>query len=262
MSHNPVIRVNHTGMSVSDLEQSLAFYVGVLGLEKVFQSHVSARRDIDACVGLSDVDADIVFLDAGDTRVGVAVRESAGASAGRHPPPQISGSRTWRLRSMMSIRCTTVRSRRDTWGSPSPSTSASTSPATSRAPMVKSWSCSRTRARAARTCGTSRRLVDVLHMGTRPKPDPPMGEIDGVDVSTVGLGCNNFGMTMDFDQTVAVVDAALDAGINLFDTADVYGGTKSEEFLGRALQGRRDDAVVVTKFGVRFGELAGGASPN
>jgi catechol 2,3-dioxygenase-like lactoylglutathione lyase family enzyme len=69
VSHNPVIRVNHTGVSVSDLEQSLAFYVGVLGLEQVFQSHVSARRDIDACVGLSDVDADIVFLDAGDTRV-------------------------------------------------------------------------------------------------------------------------------------------------------------------------------------------------
>ena len=54
-------------------------------------------------------------------------------------------------------------------------------------------------------------------------------------VSVVGLGCNNFGMRIDAAATERVVDAALDAGINFFDTADIYGGTKSEEFLGRAL---------------------------
>src|ERR1043165_1637737 len=52
----------------------------------------------------------------------------------------------------------------------------------------------------------------------------------GLKVSVVGLGCNNFGMRIDQAQTQAVVDAAIDAGITLFDTADVYGGTKSEEF--------------------------------
>ena len=55
----------------------------------------------------------------------------------------------------------------------------------------------------------------------------------GLKVSTVGLGCNNFGMRIDADQTKAVVHAALDAGINFFDTADVYGGQKSEVFLGQ-----------------------------
>ncbi|HVF32791.1 MAG TPA: aldo/keto reductase, partial [Acidimicrobiales bacterium] len=59
--------------------------------------------------------------------------------------------------------------------------------------------------------------------------------IGSLSVSLVGLGCNNFGMRIDLDRTQAVVDAALDAGITLFDTADVYGGTKSEEFLGQAL---------------------------
>ncbi len=77
-----------------------------------------------------------------------------------------------------------------------------------------------------------------------------MPEISGIPVSTVGLGCNNFGMTMDQDQASDVVSAALDCGMNFFDTADVYGGTKSETFLGQALTGRRDEAVVTTKFGV------------
>ena len=52
----------------------------------------------------------------------------------------------------------------------------------------------------------------------------------GLKVSVVGLGCNNFGMRIDAAQTQAVVDAAIEAGITLFDTADIYGGTKSEEF--------------------------------
>ena len=72
--------------------------------------------------------------------------------------------------------------------------------------------------------------------------------LGSLDVSLVGLGCNNFGMRMDKDQTAKVVAAALDAGINFFDTADVYGGTKSEEFLGQALTGFRDEVIIATKF--------------
>jgi len=76
----------------------------------------------------------------------------------------------------------------------------------------------------------------------------------GLKVSVVGLGCNNFGMRIDAAQTQAVVDAALDAGVTLFDTADVYGGTKSEEFLGKALGKRRHEIVLATKFGMRVGD--------
>ena len=76
----------------------------------------------------------------------------------------------------------------------------------------------------------------------------------GLKVSEVGLGCNNFGMRIDQDATRAVVDAALDAGVTLFDTADIYGGTKSEEFLGKALGKRRGDVVLATKFGMRIGD--------
>ena len=77
----------------------------------------------------------------------------------------------------------------------------------------------------------------------------------GLQVSVVGLGCNNFGMRCDFDQSQAVVYKALDEGINLFDTADVYGGGgKSEEFLGKILQGRRNEVVIATKFAMKMGE--------
>ncbi len=72
----------------------------------------------------------------------------------------------------------------------------------------------------------------------------------GLKVSEVGIGCNNFGGRMDQEQTQAVVDKAIDEGINLFDTADVYGGTRSELFLGNALGSRRHDVVVATKFGM------------
>lgn len=75
--------------------------------------------------------------------------------------------------------------------------------------------------------------------------------IGSLEVSVAGLGCNNFGMRIDEERTKAVVDAALDAGVTHFDTADLYGGTKSEEFLGRALGRRRDDIVLATKFGMR-----------
>jgi aryl-alcohol dehydrogenase-like predicted oxidoreductase len=77
----------------------------------------------------------------------------------------------------------------------------------------------------------------------------------GLQVSIVGLGCNNFGMRCDYDQTVQVVNAAIDSGITLFDTADVYGGQgRSEEFLGKALEGRRQQVVLATKFANRMGE--------
>ena len=74
--------------------------------------------------------------------------------------------------------------------------------------------------------------------------------IGSLDVSVVGLGCNNFGMRIGRKETAAVVGAALDAGITLFDTADIYGGTKSESYLGAALGSRRDEIVLATKFGV------------
>ncbi|MFG2163842.1 aldo/keto reductase [Micromonospora chersina] len=81
----------------------------------------------------------------------------------------------------------------------------------------------------------------------------------GLVVSVVGIGCNNFGRKLDLDGTRAVVDAALDAGINFFDTADIYGEPQggSEELLGQALKGRRDDVVVATKFGMDMHGLNG-----
>jgi aryl-alcohol dehydrogenase-like predicted oxidoreductase len=76
--------------------------------------------------------------------------------------------------------------------------------------------------------------------------------IAGLEVTEVGLGCNNFGKRIDVDATRAVVDAALDAGVNFLDTADIYGTEKgaSESYLGQVLQGRRDQVVIATKFGM------------
>ena len=85
--------------------------------------------------------------------------------------------------------------------------------------------------------------------------------IGALPVSVVGLGCNNFGGRIDAAATERVVHAALDAGITLYDTADIYGGTLSEEYLGRALGARRDEALVATKFGVPIDDdRKGGAS--
>src|SRR5947209_2129004 len=72
----------------------------------------------------------------------------------------------------------------------------------------------------------------------------------GPEVSVVGLGTNNFGRRCDYEQTLAVIDAALDAGVTLFDTADIYGQGMSEDYIGRALEGRRDRVVLATKFGM------------
>lgn len=78
-----------------------------------------------------------------------------------------------------------------------------------------------------------------------------------ITVSTMGLGCNNFGRSVDLVGTREVVEAALDAGINFLDTAERYGGGFSERFLGEALRGRRAEVVVATKFG---GGHAGGTA--
>ena len=85
--------------------------------------------------------------------------------------------------------------------------------------------------------------------------------LGSLNVSLVGIGCNNFGWRTDAAGTVAVVDAALDAGINFFDTADCYGAGQSEEFLGAALRNRRNKAIIATKFGVKMGEGKEGARP-
>ena len=82
----------------------------------------------------------------------------------------------------------------------------------------------------------------------------------GLTVSVVGVGCNNFGRACDQAQTKAIVDKAIELGVTLFDTADMYGGTKSEEFLGLALGPRRKDVIIATKFGWTLGEGLSGAS--
>jgi aryl-alcohol dehydrogenase-like predicted oxidoreductase len=81
----------------------------------------------------------------------------------------------------------------------------------------------------------------------------------GLVVSVVGIGSNNFGRKLDADGTREVVDAAIDAGITLFDTADIYGTPHgaSEQLLGAALKGRRDEVVLATKFGMNMEGLNG-----
>ncbi len=85
--------------------------------------------------------------------------------------------------------------------------------------------------------------------------------IGSLQVTVIGVGCNNFGWRIDARATKAVVNAALKAGINFFDTADVYGKGQSEEFLGAALGSRRDEAIIATKFGMRMDETRSGAKP-
>jgi aryl-alcohol dehydrogenase-like predicted oxidoreductase len=84
----------------------------------------------------------------------------------------------------------------------------------------------------------------------------PLGD-SGLDVSVVGLGCNNFGRRIDLEATRAVVDAALEQGVTFFDTANTYGRGQSEEFLGEVLEGRRDQVTLATKFGMDMGDGKG-----
>jgi aryl-alcohol dehydrogenase-like predicted oxidoreductase len=87
-------------------------------------------------------------------------------------------------------------------------------------------------------------------------------KIGSLEVSLVGLGCNNFGWRIDAAASERVVHAALDAGIDFFDTADMYDTGHSEEFLGRALKGHRKEAVIATKFGMKFDDQRKGAHPD
>ncbi len=85
--------------------------------------------------------------------------------------------------------------------------------------------------------------------------------IGKLEVSVIGLGCNNFGWRIGEQATRKVIDAAISAGISFFDTADTYGKTTSERFLGTALKGRRKSAIVATKFGKKIDETRTGARP-
>ncbi|HEX3831790.1 MAG TPA: aldo/keto reductase [Solirubrobacteraceae bacterium] len=84
----------------------------------------------------------------------------------------------------------------------------------------------------------------------------PLGG-SGLQTSVIGLGCNNFGRRVDLDGTRTVVDEALEQGITFFDTANTYGRGQSEEYLGEVLQGRRDQVVLATKFGMDMGDGKG-----
>jgi aryl-alcohol dehydrogenase-like predicted oxidoreductase len=86
-------------------------------------------------------------------------------------------------------------------------------------------------------------------------------KIGSLEVSLAGVGCNNFGWRIDAEGTAAVVNAAIESGINFFDTADIYGTGQSEEFLGRALKGRRDKVLIATKFGMKMAEGKEGGKP-
>jgi aryl-alcohol dehydrogenase-like predicted oxidoreductase len=87
-----------------------------------------------------------------------------------------------------------------------------------------------------------------------------MRPLGSLQVSVVGLGTNNFGFTMAEEDVAPVVDAAIDAGINFFDTADSY--LESEARLGRALGSRRDQVLLATKFASKVGDSPGGAAPD
>jgi aryl-alcohol dehydrogenase-like predicted oxidoreductase len=87
-------------------------------------------------------------------------------------------------------------------------------------------------------------------------PTRPLGG-SGIKTSIVGLGANNFGRRADLETTRAVVDAALEEGVTFFDTADIYSRGQSEEYLGEVLQGRRDQVVLATKFGMDMGDGRG-----
>src|SRR3954468_14131504 len=104
-----------------------------------------------------------------------------------------------------------------------------------------------------RVVGTGRHLRgETMSTGTPATqlPTRRLGDSE-LEVSVVGLGCNNFGRRLDLEGTAAVLEAALESGITFFDTADIYGGAgASEELMGEALEGRREQYVIATKFGM------------
>src|SRR3982750_1698639 len=85
--------------------------------------------------------------------------------------------------------------------------------------------------------------------------------IGSLQVTEVGLGCNNFGWRLDPAASARVIDAALDAGINFFDTADIYGQGQSEESIGQALGERRKKVILATKFAKRMNGVGEGGHP-
>ena len=86
-------------------------------------------------------------------------------------------------------------------------------------------------------------------------------KIGSLSVSTVGVGCNNFGMRIDETRTREVMDAAVNAGVNFFDTADTYANGRSEELIGRFLGGRRSEVAIASKFGLEVPGQGKGARP-
>ena len=101
---------------------------------------------------------------------------------------------------------------------------------------------------ALSAAGSALGRFDIAGASVAPGDLRPLGR-SGLRVPGVGIGTNNFGPRMDAAAAQRVVDAALDLGANFFDTADVYGGGQSEEFLGKALGARRSKAIIATKFG-------------
>lgn len=85
--------------------------------------------------------------------------------------------------------------------------------------------------------------------------------LGSLKVSVVGIGCNNFGARLDLKGTTDVVNGAIEAGINFFDTADIYGATQSEVLLGQALGARRKDVIIASKFGMPIDDKRFGARP-
>ena len=86
-------------------------------------------------------------------------------------------------------------------------------------------------------------------------------KVGSLQVSVVGLGCNNFGWRIDAEASAKVIDTAIESGVTFFDTADRYGKGQSEDFLGRALGKRRDQVILATKFGMEMEKGQQGASP-
>src|SRR3954449_12775714 len=96
------------------------------------------------------------------------------------------------------------------------------------------------------------RLKTMSKSPSTPLPTRRLGDSE-LDASVVGLGCNNFGGRVGQEETEAVLDAGLEAGVTFFDTADIYGGAGgSEEAMGTALEGRRGEYVLATKFGMQM----------